>query len=132
MKVIRNPTPFIGTKTDMTEGKRSSDAVEWACNQYIKNDPERVAHLELLRKQSALARQIYDIRNRLHMTREDLAEFSGLTPEAIEDLEETDYDGDWDEAVNKINRAFHCWVSDVIIPVARMTPDDYSVKVVNA
>ena len=116
----------------MTEKKLSTDAVEWAYRRYIKNDPERVAHLELLRKQADLAQQIYDIRNKLRMTREDLAQFSGLTPETIEDIEESDYDGDWDEAVALINRAFRVWVSDVIVPVARMTPEDYSVKAVNA
>ena len=54
---------------------------------------------KLLREQSALAQQIYDIREKLRMTREDLAEFSGLAPEIIEDLEESDHDGDWDEAI---------------------------------
>jgi len=116
----------------MNKKKLSTDAVEWMYNRYVKDDPERVAHLELLRKQSALAQQIYDIRNKLRMTREDLAEFSGLTPEIIEDLEESDYEGDWNEAIDQINRAFRSWVSDVIVPVAKMTPDDYSVKAVSA
>jgi hypothetical protein len=66
------------------------------------------------------------------MTREDLAEFSGLTAEAIEDLEETDYDGDWDEAINKINSAFRQWFQSVILPAARMTEDDYIVKALSA
>jgi DNA-binding XRE family transcriptional regulator len=116
----------------MTEKKRSPDAVEWAYNRYIKGDPEMEAYLEDLDVQSALAQQIYDIRNRLRMTREDLAEFSGLTPEAIENLEETDYDGDWNEAIERINHAFRHWFTNVIIPAAQMTPDDYSVKAVNA
>lgn len=116
----------------MNEKRLSTDAVDWAYHKYIKNDPRRVTHVKLLRERSALAQQIYDIRNRLHMTREDLAEFSGLTPETIEDLEETDYDGDWSEAIDKINSAFRQWFQDVILPAARMTPDDYSVKVVNA
>ena len=112
--------------------EKSSDAVEWAYNRYIKGNPEREASFEEAGRQADLAQQIYDIRNKLHMTREDLAEFSGLTPEVIEDIEESDYDGDWDEAVASINRAFRVWVSDVIVPVARMTPDDYSVRAVNA
>ncbi|MBI4963052.1 MAG: hypothetical protein HY913_07245 [Desulfomonile tiedjei] len=116
----------------MNEKKLSTDAVEWAYNRYIKDDPERVAHLELVRKQAALAQQVYDVRNKLRMTREDLAEFSGLTAEAIEDIEESDYDGDWDEAIERINGAFRLWVTDVILPVAQMTPDDYSVKAANA
>jgi DNA-binding protein HU-beta len=92
----------------------------------------REASFEEEGRHADLAQQIYDIRNKLHMTRDDLAEFSGLTPETIEDIEESDYDGDWEEAVASINRAFRVWVSDVIVPVARMKPDDYSVKTVNA
>ena len=44
------------------------------------------SHVELLREQSAVSQQIYDIRNKLHMTREDLAEYSDLTAETIEDI----------------------------------------------
>ncbi|AFM26464.1 hypothetical protein [Desulfomonile tiedjei] len=112
--------------------EKSSDAVEWAYNRYIKGNPERKASFEEASRQSDLAQQIYDIRNKLRMTREDLAEFSGLTPEIIEDIEESDYSGDWDETTTLINKAFRAWVSEVIIPVARMNPDDYSVKAVNA
>lgn len=112
----------------MNDKKPSNDAVQWAYNRYIKNSPERVAHLDIIRRQSVLARKVYDIRNKLRMTREDLAEFSGLTPEIIEDVEESDYDGDWDEAIRKINVAFRMWISDVIIPIAKMPADDYSVS----
>lgn len=116
----------------MEEKKFSSNAHQWMYKRYIKDDPEAQAFLKEVKIQADLAGQIYSIRNKLHMTREDLAEFSGLTPKTIEDLEESDYDGDWDEAINQINRAFRSWVSDVIVPVARMTPDDYSVKAISA
>jgi DNA-binding XRE family transcriptional regulator len=76
----------------MTEKKRSCDAVEWAYNRYIKGKPELEAYFEELGVQSDLAQQVYDIRNKLHMSREDLAEFSGLTSETIEDIEESDYE----------------------------------------
>lgn len=112
--------------------KRSSDAVEWAYRRYIKDNPEREASLEEAGRQADVAQQIYDIRNKLRMTREDLAEFSGLMPETIEDIEESDYDGNWNQAIDKINSAFRQWFQDVILPAARMTPDDYSVKAVNA
>lgn len=116
----------------MSSKKIVTDAYQWSYDRYIKSDPELVEFASEMRVRAGIAQQIYDIRNKLHMTRDDLAEFSGLTPETIEDIEESDYDGDWDEAVALINRAFRVWVSDVIIPVARMTPDDYSVKAVSA
>jgi len=116
----------------MSSKKIVTDAYQWSYDRYVKGDPDLVDFAQEIRAQGLLAQQIYDIRNKLHMTREDLAELSGLTAEAIEDLEESDYDGDWDEAINQINRAFRSWVSDVILPVARMSPDDYSVKAVSA
>ena len=112
--------------------KLSSDARRWMCKRYIKGDPEAEAFLKEVKVQADLAGQIYSIRNRLHMTREDVAEFSGLTAEAIEDLEESDYDGDWDEAISRINGAFRQWFQNVIIPAAQMKPDDYSIKAVSA
>jgi DNA-binding protein HU-beta len=113
----------------MSEKKLSTDAVEWMYNRYIKDDPARIAHLELVRKQSDHAQKIYDIREKLRMTREDLAEFSGLTAETIEDLEESDYNGDWDEAVQKVNTGFQRWFTEVILPVARMKPEEFSVGI---
>jgi hypothetical protein len=66
------------------------------------------------------------------MTRGDLAEFSSLTAEAIENLEETDYNGDWDEATSRINSAFRHWFEEMILPAAQMKPDDYSIKSVSS
>jgi DNA-binding XRE family transcriptional regulator len=131
MKTIQHPTPMTGSHK-MEEKKRSSDAVEWSYNRYIKGRPEMEAYFEELGVQSDLAQQIYDIRNRLRMSREDLAELSGLTAETIEDLEETDYEGNWDEAIERINRAFERWIKEVIIPAAQMKPEEYSVRAANA
>jgi len=66
------------------------------------------------------------------MTREQLAECSGLTPEVIEDLEESDYDGDWKDAIVRINNGFQNWFTNVILPASQMAPEEYSVDTVNA
>jgi DNA-binding XRE family transcriptional regulator len=112
----------------MSEKKMSSDAVAWMYNRYIKGKPEREGSLEKIRRQGDLAQRIYDIRHRLRMTREDLAEFAGLTPETIEDIEESDYDGDWKEAVGRINDAFRRWFGEVIVPASQMKPEEYFVR----
>ncbi len=62
------------------------------------------------------------------MTREQLAEFSGLTPGTVEDLEESDYQGDWKEAIKEINNGFQQSVEKVILPAAGMKPADYTVR----
>lgn len=91
----------------MSEKKLSSDAVEWANTRYIKGKPEREASLKEAGRQADLAQHIYDTRKKRRMSRERLAELSGLSATTIEDLEESDYDGDWDEAMQRINRVFH-------------------------
>lgn len=116
----------------MSNKKTVADAYQWSYDQYIKDDPDLVEFAREMRVRAGIAQQIYDIRNKLRMTREDLAEFSGLTPEIIEDIEESDYDGDWDEAMTRINRAFHHWFTNVIVPTSQLKPDEYSVKAVNA
>ena len=116
----------------MEEKEFSSDAHQWMYRRYIKNDPEAQAFLKNVKIQADLAGQIYSIRIKLRMTRDDLAELSGLTPGNIEDIEESDYDGDWDEAVALINRAFHYWFTNVIVPASQMKADEYSVKAMNA
>jgi len=116
----------------MTTKKIVTDAYQWSYDRYVKDDPELVEFASEMKVRAGIAQQIHDIRNKLHMTQEDLAEFSGLTPEIIEDIEESDYDGNWGEAITRINRAFHHWFTNVILPVAHLKPDDYSVKVVNA
>jgi len=112
----------------MGEKKLSSDAVEWAYSRYIKGKPAREASFDEATRQSDLAQQVYDIREKFRMSREELAKFSGFTTEVIEDLEETDYDGDWDEAIEKINSGFRNWFTTVVLPAARVEPEDYSVK----
>ena len=113
----------------MEETKLSNDAVEWAYNRYVKGDPEQEAYFDELGVQMGIARQIYDIRENLRMTHEDLAVFSGLTVETIQDLEETNYEGDWGEAIRKINRAFNAWVSEVLVPTYKAEPPkDYQVQ----
>ncbi len=113
----------------MEKKKLSSDAHQWMYDRYIKDDPEAHTSLKEIKIQADLAGQIYGIRTRLHMTRGELAEFSSLTPEAIEDLEESDYDGDWDEAIKKVNTGFHDWFTNVILPAAGMKPEEYSVGI---
>lgn len=116
----------------MSSKKIVTDAYQWSYDRYIEDDPELVEFASDMRVRAGIAQQIYDIQNRLHMTREDLAEFSGLSSETIEDLEESDYDGDWDAAIEKFNSGFRQWFQNVILPAARMTEDEYSVKALSA
>jgi DNA-binding XRE family transcriptional regulator len=116
----------------MEDNKLSSDAHQWMYDRYIKDDPEAQAFLKAVKVQADLAGRIYAIRTKLHMTTEDLAQLSGLPSETIEDIEESDYDGDWNDAIKKVNAGFHKWFTDVILPASRMKPEDYSVGQMSA
>jgi DNA-binding protein HU-beta len=116
----------------MEKNNLSSDAYQWTYERYIKGDPEIQEFLREVQIKADLSGQIYSIRNKLRMSREDLAELSGLTSEAIEDLEESDYDGSWEDAIERINRAFQLWFASVILPAERMSPEEFSIKAVGA
>jgi len=112
----------------MEDKELGHDACQWTYNRYIKKDKNCFEFLEDVKVQADLAGQLYEIRNTLRMTREDLPEFSGLTSDVIEDLEESDYDGDWDAAIMLTNKGFERWIKEIIVPTAQMTPDEYSIK----
>jgi DNA-binding XRE family transcriptional regulator len=113
----------------MPEKKRCDDAFQLAYERYVGDDPDRVASYGEELAKAETARRIHDVRNKLGMSRDQLAEVSGLTHEDIEDIEESDYEGSWEDAVETINRAFRHWFTSVIMPAAKMSPDDYSVTV---
>jgi len=78
----------------MDEKKYSSDALKWMYDEFIGNDPERLASYQEERIKAEIARQIYMLREQAGLTQRQLAELVGTTATAIDDLEEADYDGD--------------------------------------
>ncbi len=78
----------------MEEKKRSSDALEWAYNEFIGDDPERIASYQEERIKAQIARQVYDLREAAGLTQEELAKLVGTAETVIDDLEEADYEGD--------------------------------------
>ncbi len=78
----------------MDEKKYSSDALKWMYNEFIGNDPERIASYQKERIKAEIARQVYDIREQAALTQKQLADLVGTTEAVIDDLEEADYEGD--------------------------------------
>ncbi len=62
------------------------------------------------------------------MTREEPADISRLTAETIEGLEESDYEGDWDETIRKVSAGFPNWFANVILPAAQISPENFPVE----
>jgi DNA-binding XRE family transcriptional regulator len=79
----------------MTDEKNyTSDALKWMYDQFIGNDPERIASLQEERIKAEISRQVYNLREQAGLTQRRLADLVGTTETVIDDLEEADYDGD--------------------------------------
>ncbi|MBI4965189.1 MAG: helix-turn-helix domain-containing protein [Desulfomonile tiedjei] len=76
------------------EEKLSSDAFEWAYNEFVGNDPESMALFKEYEVKADIGQQVYDLRTRSGMTQAQLAELVGIAESVIHDLEEADYEGD--------------------------------------
>jgi DNA-binding XRE family transcriptional regulator len=78
----------------MDDKQYSSDALKWMYDEFIGNDPERIASYQEERIKAEIARQVYDLREHAALTQKQLADLVGTTETVIDDLEEADYEGD--------------------------------------
>lgn len=71
----------------------TTDGIEILHRLFYEGKPERIAALEEVRANAAVARKVYDLRTEAKLTRRQLAKRVGTTAEVIEDVEENDYEG---------------------------------------
>lgn len=83
-----------------------SDALRYLYDRYIKDDPEAIAAIEEEMLNVEVAQKVYDLRTQAGLSRAELAEHAGVDPSVIEDLEESDYDGDAVRMLARIAAAF--------------------------
>jgi len=105
----------------MEEKKRSSDSYEWAYDRYIKGDPEMEKYFDELGVKADIARQLYDLRNQAGLTQEQLADLVGIDPSVVDDIEETDYEGDFLAMASRIANALHRRMEVRLVPVEDTT-----------
>ena len=91
----------------MEKQKPPSDAFEWLYNEFIGEDPERVASYQEERIKAEIARQIYDLRDSAGLSQRELADLVGTSETVIDDLEEADYEGDALSILAKIATVLH-------------------------
>ncbi len=70
------------------------DAFDWLYDEFIGNDPERIASYQEEMIKAEIARKAYDLRDEAGLTQKQLADLVGSTETAIDDLEEADYEDD--------------------------------------
>ena len=76
-----------------TERAPRSPGLQALHDQFIGDDPERVASYERARADADIAQHIYDLRTEAGLTQRELAARVGTTASAISRLEDADYDG---------------------------------------
>jgi DNA-binding XRE family transcriptional regulator len=85
--------------------KKTSDAVEILHKRFYEGKAKRIAELEQVRADDAVARKIYDLRMKAGLSQRELAKLVGTTASAICRLEDADYEGHSMVMLNRIAAA---------------------------
>ncbi len=88
--------------------KKTTDAVTLLYDRYIKGDPEKLAAIEAEREKIKIAEQVYALRTERGLTQRQLAELIGTTQSVISRIENTDYESERLDTLQKLAAALHC------------------------
>lgn len=102
----------------MTKNK-TSDAVEILHKRFYVGKPERMAQLEQVRADDAVARKIYDLRTKAGLSQRELAKLIGSTASVICRLEDADYEGHSMAMLNRIAAALDKRVEIRFVPLRK-------------
>ena len=97
--------------------KPTRDLIEIIHRRFYEGRPERLAELEEARASAAIARQVYELREKAGLSRRALARLVGTTQVAIRRLEEDDYEGHSLEMLHKIAHALGRRVDIRLLPL---------------
>ena len=103
----------------MTKKRRkpTTDAVEILHRRYYEGRPQRIAGLEEARLNAAIAREIYALRTKAHLTQKQLAELVGTTASVICRLEDAGYEGHSLPMLQRISAALNRRVEVRFVPL---------------
>jgi DNA-binding XRE family transcriptional regulator len=105
----------------MSKGKNkpTNDAVEILHRRLVAGKPEKMAELEKIRADDAVARKIYDLRTKAGLSQRAFAKLVGTTASAICRLEDADYEGHSMAMLNRIAEALDKRVEIRFVPIRR-------------
>lgn len=101
----------------MKKKKTTTDALEILDQEFYHGKPERIAGLEKMRADDAVARKIHDLRTKAGLTQRQLAAMIGTTASVICRLEDADYDGHSLVMLNRIAAALNRRVEIRFLPL---------------
>ena len=83
----------VKKKTSQQKPKGRRDALDYAYDRYVKDDPEAKEAFEEHLVNAEIARKIYDLRSKAGLSQRELAKRVGTTASVICQLEDADYEG---------------------------------------
>ena len=100
-----------------TRNKPTDDAVEILRRRYVAGRPERMAELEQIQADDAVARKIYDLRMKAGLSQRAFAKLVGTTASVICRLEDADYEGHSLALLNRVAAALDKRVEIRFVPL---------------
>ena len=91
----------------MKKKRVTTDAVEILHRRYVNGKPEKLAELEQIRADDAVARKIVELRTKAALSQRDLAKLVGTSASVVCRLEDADYEGHYLAMLNRIAAALH-------------------------
>lgn len=101
----------------MKPKKKTTDAVKILHKRFIEGKPDRLAELEKMRADDAVARKIVELRTKADLSQRDLAKLVGTSASVICRLEDADYEGHSLAMLNRIAAALHRRVEIRFVPL---------------
>jgi DNA-binding XRE family transcriptional regulator len=105
----------------MSKKTTTTDAVRILRRRYYDENQARALDLETARLNAAIAREIYTLRKRAHLTQEQLARLVGTTGSVISRLEDDDYEGHSLRMLQRISVALNRRLEIRFPPLKRRT-----------
>ena len=96
--------------------KPTRDLLKMIDRRFFEGRPERLAELELARATAAIARKVYDLREKAGLSRRTLARRVGITQSALRRLEEDDFGSQSLEVLRKTAHALGQTVDIRLLP----------------
>ena len=106
----------------MKKKKVTTDALEIMDREFFDGKPDRLAELEKMRADDAVAGKIFGLRTKADLTQRELAKLVGTTASVICRLEDADYEGHSLAMLNRIAAALHRRVEIRFIPLRGAKP----------
>lgn len=101
----------------MKKKKVTIDALEIMDREFFEGKPDRLAELEQMRADDAVARKILDLRTKAGLSQRELAKLVGTTASVICRLEDADYEGHSLAMLNRIAGALNRHVEIRFVPL---------------